>query len=104
MAIVSDTIINDSSSKNISDYSLKEELANAVSHGVGVLAGIMGLVFMLTHARDDLNFAQLSGIIIYGASIIVLFLASTLNIGEICLSLTSISFKCSVLKTFFWVR
>ncbi|MCL1116133.1 MULTISPECIES: PAQR family membrane homeostasis protein TrhA [Pseudomonadati] len=78
MAIVSDTIINDSSSKNISDYSLKEELANAVSHGVGVLAGIMGLVFMLTHARDDLNFAQLSGIIIYGASIIVLFLASTL--------------------------
>jgi len=78
MAIVSDTIISDSNSLNTSDYSVKEELANAISHGLGVVAGIIGLVFMLIDARDDLSSIQMSGVIIYSASIIVLFLASTL--------------------------
>ncbi|MCT7942995.1 hemolysin III family protein [Shewanella sp. ULN5] len=78
MAIASDTIINDSSSNSTSDYSVREELANTISHGLGVLAGIVGLAFMLINARDDLSAVQLTGITIYGISIILLFLASTL--------------------------
>ena len=78
MAIASDTIINDSSSNSTSDYSVREELANTISHGLGVLAGIVGLAFMLINARDDLSGVQLTGITIYGISIILLFLASTL--------------------------
>ncbi|WP_371931192.1 PAQR family membrane homeostasis protein TrhA [Shewanella sp. ULN5] len=76
--MASDTIINDSSSNSTSDYSVREELANTISHGLGVLAGIVGLAFMLINARDDLSAVQLTGITIYGISIILLFLASTL--------------------------
>lgn len=60
-------------------YSQKEELANAVSHGIGLLLGIVGLVLLLLKAHslqaDSLTFLSFS---VYGASIIALFLASTL--------------------------
>ncbi len=60
-------------------YPFKEELANAISHGLGVVAGIVGLVMLLHKAllahADALTLTSVS---IYGASIIVLFLASTL--------------------------
>ncbi|UJF20909.1 PAQR family membrane homeostasis protein TrhA [Shewanella sp. OMA3-2] len=63
---------------NAPDYSIKEELANGLSHGFGVIAGLFGLVLMLTNAREDLSTIQLAGVIIYGISIIALFLSSTL--------------------------
>lgn len=63
---------------SISDYCAREELANASSHALGVLAGIVGLVLMLIKAPAQLSFVQTSGIVVYGLSIIVLFLASTL--------------------------
>lgn len=59
-------------------YSIKEEIANSVSHGLGVIAGIVALVLMLLKGQDHLTPIQLTGVTIYGASIIVLFLCSTL--------------------------
>ena len=59
-------------------YSIKEEIANSVSHGLGVIAGIVALVLMLLKGQDHLTPIQLTGVAIYGASIIVLFLCSTL--------------------------
>ncbi|BFL84237.1 hemolysin III family protein [Shewanella baltica] len=59
-------------------YSIKEEIANSVSHGLGVIAGIVALVLMLLKGQDHLKPTQLTGVAIYGASIIVLFLCSTL--------------------------
>ncbi|MGI2138396.1 PAQR family membrane homeostasis protein TrhA [Shewanella baltica] len=59
-------------------YSIKEEIANSVSHGLGVIAGIAALVLMLLKGQDHLTPIQLTGVAIYGASIIVLFLCSTL--------------------------
>ncbi|MCL1088889.1 hemolysin III family protein [Shewanella profunda] len=59
-------------------YSVKEEIANSVSHGLGVIAGIVALVLMLLKGQDHLTLIQLTGVAIYGASIIVLFLCSTL--------------------------
>lgn len=62
-----------------SDYSVAEEVANSVSHGLGMIFGIVGLVLLLMQAieahADMLSLASLS---IYGASMIVLYLASTL--------------------------
>ncbi len=63
---------------NISGYSLNEEIANSLSHGLGVLAGITGLIAMLLKGMDSLNGIQLTGVIIYGVSLILLFLSSTL--------------------------
>ena len=59
-------------------YRIKEEIANSVSHGLGVIAGIVALVLMLLKGQDHLTPIQLTGVAIYGASIIVLFLCSTL--------------------------
>ncbi|NLS14358.1 hemolysin III family protein [Vibrio sp. SM6] len=60
-------------------YDTREEIANAVTHGLGMIFGIVGLVMLLLQAReydaDGLTFASLS---VYGVSMIVLFLASTL--------------------------
>ncbi len=63
---------------NSGPYSIKEEIANSVSHGLGVIAGIVALVLMLLKGQDHLKPIQLTGVAIYGASIIVLFLCSTL--------------------------
>lgn len=62
-----------------SGYSVTEEVANSVSHGLGMVFGIVGLVLLLmqavSHGADALSITSLS---IYGASMILLYLASTL--------------------------
>lgn len=62
-----------------SEYSVKEEVANSLSHGLGIVLGIVGLILLLLKAidknADGLTLASMS---IYGSSIIALFLASTL--------------------------
>ncbi|ASJ96673.1 MULTISPECIES: PAQR family membrane homeostasis protein TrhA [Shewanella] len=59
-------------------YSRSEELANAMSHGLGVLAGILALIFSMMKGWDSLSDLQLGGMLIYCLSIILLFLCSTL--------------------------
>lgn len=60
-------------------YSPKEEIANAISHGLGILLGVIALVLLvvksLNAGSDTLTLVSMS---LYGASIIVLFTASTL--------------------------
>ncbi|WP_394252447.1 hemolysin III family protein [Vibrio profundi] len=67
------------SSASASEYSVVEERANAITHGLGVVLGIVGLILLLVRAfdyeADVLTFTSFS---VYGASIILLFLASTL--------------------------
>ena len=62
-----------------SGYSVTEEVANSISHGLGMVFGIIGLVLLLMQAvnagADALSITSLS---IYGASMILLYLASTL--------------------------
>ncbi|AIA69633.1 putative membrane protein [Pectobacterium atrosepticum SCRI1043] len=68
-------------SKNaqMSDYSLAEEIANSISHGIGVIFGIVGLVLLLVQAvNNDAGSVAITSYSLYGGSIILLFLASTL--------------------------
>ncbi|UXI01273.1 PAQR family membrane homeostasis protein TrhA [Photobacterium sp. TY1-4] len=62
-----------------SGYSVAEEVANSISHGLGMIFGIVGLVLLLNQAidagADGLSITSLS---IYGSSMILLYLASTL--------------------------
>ena len=55
----------------------KEELLNTLSHGLGILLGIMGFFLLLQKNANKSNFALL-GIYIYSFSIILLYTASTL--------------------------
>ncbi|MEF1311132.1 hemolysin III family protein [Vibrio mytili] len=60
-------------------YSQTEEWANAITHGIGMVMGIVGLVLLLVKAlNNQADTLTLTSMAIYGSSIIVLFLASTL--------------------------
>lgn len=64
-------------------YYPHEELANALSHGLGALAAIVATVLMLIKASASqiLTHGQLIGVTVYGISMILLFTASTLYHG-----------------------
>lgn len=64
-------------------YYPHEELANAMSHGIGALAAIVATVMMLmkASASNALTHGQLIGVTVYGVSMILLFLSSTLYHG-----------------------
>ncbi|MBR9727252.1 hemolysin III family protein [Shewanella intestini] len=64
-------------SNTVSDYSKTEESVNAITHALGVLMGLVGLVLLLLNTQH-LSLLQTGGLITYGTSVIVLFLASTL--------------------------
>jgi len=55
----------------------KEELLNAVSHAIGALLGIIGLILLIVLNTNKTSWSLFS-VIVYGISIITLFTASTL--------------------------
>jgi len=55
----------------------REEIVNSITHGVGVLLSIAGLVTLLVLASRDADPWRLVTFSIYGASLILLYLAST---------------------------
>jgi hemolysin III len=62
-----------------SEYSDIEERANAITHGVGVVLGVVGLILLLIRAFDyQADMLTVASMAVYGSSIILLFLASTL--------------------------
>jgi hemolysin III len=59
-------------------YSLIEEIAHSVSHGIGVILGIVGLVVMLWLSFEYGDVWHVVSVSIYGFSVILLYSASTL--------------------------
>jgi len=64
--------------KAIPEYSLAEELINAISHGAGVILSIVGLSWMLYLSIGTSDPWRIVASAVYGVSLISLFLASTL--------------------------
>ncbi len=64
-----------------SRYTLAEEIIHAVSHGAGVILSIAGLSWMLYLSIEASDPWRIVASCIYGASLISLFLASTLYHG-----------------------
>jgi len=58
--------------------SLGEEIANSISHGTGVGLSIAALVILVVFAAKQSDVWKIVSFSIYGASLIMLFLASTL--------------------------
>ncbi len=58
-------------------YSKAEDLANALSHGLGIILGVIGLILMMQLAVEQSHTVKLISAIIYGVSIILLFMTST---------------------------
>lgn len=63
-------------------YSIGEEIASAVTHGVGAEFSIAGLVFLVIRAAKfapiEFRASYVVGFAVFGASLIILYLASTL--------------------------
>lgn len=56
------------------------EVSNAITHGIAAILGIVGLIFLIEKAiaTPDFLISEIISYIIYGSSLIILFLASTL--------------------------
>lgn len=59
-------------------YSFSEEIANSISHGVGVLLAIAGLVVLIVFASISGSAWHIVSCSIYGSTLVLLYLASTL--------------------------
>lgn len=64
-------------------YHPHEELLNTLTHGVGMLAAIVATFFMMKKASlaGSLTSGQMMGVTVYGISMILLFMSSTLYHG-----------------------
>ncbi len=62
----------------VAPYSPREEFANALTHGVGLVVAVMALVYMLSVMPLVLSAWQQTGVVVYGVSLILMFLSSTL--------------------------
>ena len=58
--------------------SLGEEIANSISHGVGLLAALIAAPFLLVHAVRHGDAATVVGASVFAATVILLYSASTL--------------------------
>lgn len=65
-------------SKHISPEKFKEELVNAITHGVGALLSVAGLITLMVVSFTGGDVWRMTSLTIYGASLTILYLASTL--------------------------
>ncbi len=64
--------------KNINSQTVGEEIANAVSHGIGALLAIIGTVVLIVYAVSNSDVSAVVSVSIYGFCLIFLYLMSTL--------------------------
>ena len=63
---------------SISRYSLGEEIANSITHGIGIFLAIAALVVMTAFAGIYGNAWHIVSVSVYGTTLILLYTASTL--------------------------
>ena len=70
--------MNDSVAAGTRSQSLGEEIANSVSHGVGLVAALLALPFLILAAARGGRAAAVVGASVFAATVVLLYLASTL--------------------------
>lgn len=60
------------------DQTLGEERANAATHGLALALSVVGLAVLVSSARGQTDAIGVASVAIYGSSLVVLYLASTL--------------------------
>ncbi|MBM7558377.1 hemolysin III [Marinitoga litoralis] len=63
---------------NFEKYTLGEEIANSITHGIGALLSLAGLIVLIIFSLLKGSFLQTISVTIYGISLFLLYLASTL--------------------------
>ncbi|HEV7508400.1 MAG TPA: hemolysin III family protein [Thermoanaerobaculia bacterium] len=62
-------------------YSLREEIAHSATHGLGIVLSIVGLIAMVVVSERSGDVRHVVASIVYGVTLILLYLASTLYHG-----------------------
>jgi hemolysin III len=60
------------------EQSRGEEIANSISHGIGLVASTVGAPFLIMHSARQGDTGFLVGTVVFAASIIILYLSSAL--------------------------
>ena len=63
------------------DYSIGEEIANSITHGLGIVLSLTGLVVLLISAGSSGDVSRIISSIIFGTTLILLYTVSTLYHG-----------------------
>lgn len=63
---------------NIENFTKGEEVANSILHGIGLALAITALVILIIFARASENIWSIVSVCIYGSTLIILYLSSTL--------------------------
>jgi len=71
-------IDSENNNKLINRYSLKEEIFNGITHGIGALSSIIALVVLVAFASINGDALQIVSFSIYGFTLLFLFTSSTL--------------------------
>ncbi len=66
------------SKKHLTYYSKKEENLNIITHGIGVILSIVGLVLLILKGLENGTALHLVSFVVFGLSLMVLYTASTL--------------------------
>jgi len=67
--------------KYYSEYSVGEEIANTLIHGIGALLSVAALTLMLIVSIDSQEQVRIISALVYGISLVVLFCVSTIYHG-----------------------
>lgn len=59
-------------------YSKKEDRLNVLSHGIGFILSIIGLIFLINKGLDNFSITYFTSLLIYGLSLSTMYIASTL--------------------------
>jgi hemolysin III len=70
--------MNDQTSKIYRDLTSNEEIVNGITHGIGALLSVVALIVLIVVAGKSGDALQLVSFSIYGATLILLYLSSTL--------------------------
>lgn len=60
------------------EHSLGEEIANSITHGVGALFSVAALTILLVYAMMSEDPWVITGVTVFGSSLVLMYLASTL--------------------------
>ncbi|NLG10246.1 MAG: hemolysin III family protein [Coriobacteriaceae bacterium] len=64
--------------QNINEYTLGEEVANSITHGIGILLSIAALVLLILAAQNHGGGIRLIAAVVFGATLILEYTNSTL--------------------------
>lgn len=59
-------------------YHITAEVLNSVTHGIGVVLAIVGMIFLFMKAYDNQSIVEFIAYLIYGIGLFILYLSSTL--------------------------